>query len=37
VQTVDWNGPWRIDVVAIVIDARGRVERLTVIANAVEG
>lgn len=37
VQTTGWNGPWRIDVVAIVIDARGRVARMTVIPNAVEG
>lgn len=37
VQSVGWDGPWRIDVVAIMIDPRGHVERLTVIANAVEG
>lgn len=37
VQTVGWDGPWRIDVVAIVLGPRERVERLTVIPNAVGG
>lgn len=37
VQTMGWEGPWRIDVVAIVIDPEGRIERMTVLPNAVEG
>jgi len=37
VQEHAWEGPWRIDVVAVVFGARGNLERLTVIENAVEG
>lgn len=37
VETTGWAGPWRIDVVAIVIDPQGKVERLTVLENAVGG
>ncbi len=37
VQTTGWAGPWRIDLVAIVIDQRGRVARLTVLENVVGG
>jgi putative endonuclease len=37
VQEVDWDGPWRIDVVAVQLGLRGQLERLTVIENAVEG
>lgn len=37
VQETDWAGPWRIDVVAVQLNRRGRLERLEVIENAVEG
>ncbi len=30
-----YTGEWRLDVVAVALDARGRVERCEVIANAV--
>lgn len=33
----EWAGDWQIDVVAIQLDARGRVRRLTVLENVVEG
>ena len=33
----DVTGPWRIDVVAVVLDARGYLERVTLIRSAVEG
>jgi putative endonuclease len=37
VQAHDWAGPWRIDVVAIEMDARGRLLRLEHYENAVVG
>ncbi|MDH7486116.1 MAG: YraN family protein [Anaerolineae bacterium] len=37
VQERGWDGPWRIDVVAVQFSPAGRLERLTVIPNAVEG
>jgi len=37
VQEHGWDGPWRIDVVAVQLSCAGRLERLTVIENAVEG
>ena len=37
VQERGWDGPWRIDVVAVQFSRNGRLERLTVIENAVEG
>jgi len=37
VQAHDWAGPWRIDVVAIEMDARGRLRRLEHYENAVSG
>jgi putative endonuclease len=37
VQAVNWQGPWRIDVVAIELDSAGRQVRLVHYANAVEG
>jgi putative endonuclease len=37
VQEHDWAGPWRIDVVAIEMDARGRLLRLEHYENAVTG
>ena len=37
VQEQGWEGPWRIDVVAVQFSRSGRLERLTVIENAVEG
>lgn len=33
----DWPGPWRIDVVAIEMDARGRLQRLDHYENAIIG
>lgn len=35
VQEAEWDGPWRIDVVAIQMDRRGQLERLTLIKDAV--
>ncbi|HIC89501.1 MAG TPA: YraN family protein [Anaerolineae bacterium] len=32
-----WEGPWRIDVVAVQMDQRGHLERITVLPNAIEG
>ena len=32
-----WSGPWRIDVVAVQMDAAGRVQAVRWIPNAVEG
>ena len=37
VQAVDWAGPWRIDVVAIEMDRRGRLLRVDHYENAVTG
>lgn len=37
VQTHDWSGDWRIDVVAIELDAFGRLIRQTHFRNAVTG
>jgi putative endonuclease len=37
VDETDWNGPWRIDLVAVQFDRRGQLERLEVIKDAVEG
>ena len=37
VQAHDWPGDWRIDVVAIEMDRRGRVLRLEQYENAVTG
>ena len=37
VQETDWDGPWRIDVVAVQLNRHGQVERLEVIEDAVEG
>ena len=37
VQEVDWNGPWRIDLVAVQMGYRGQLERLTLIRDAVTG
>ena len=34
-QSVNWSGPWRIDVVAIVLDDDGGVERMDHYRNAV--
>ena len=36
-QAHDWPGPWRIDVVAVEMDARGRLQRLDHYENAVTG
>lgn len=33
----DWSGDWRIDVVAVEMTKRGRLVRVEVIKNAVEG
>ena len=35
VQKTGWNGPWRIDVVAVQMDKRGRLESIDLIRNAV--
>lgn len=35
VQSTGWEGAWRIDVVAIVLDRAGHVQRITVLKNAV--
>ena len=37
VQATDWQGDWRIDVVAIEMDRQGRVLRLDRYENAVTG
>ena len=37
VQEVQWPGPWRIDVVAVEMDQRGRVLRLEHYENAITG
>lgn len=37
VQTVNWTGPWRIDVVAIVLRGHDQVDRFSLIKNAVGG
>jgi putative endonuclease len=37
VQETDWSGPLRIDVVAVVIDRRGQVQRLDHYENAIVG
>ena len=37
VQAEEWPGPWRIDVVAIEMDRRGRLLRLDHYENAVTG
>lgn len=37
VQEHGWDGPWRIDVVALQFNRSGRLQRLTVIESAVEG
>lgn len=36
-QDHDWPGPWRIDVVAVEMDTRGRLQRLDHYENAVTG
>jgi putative endonuclease len=36
-QEHDWPGPWRIDVVAVEMDVRGRFQRLDHYENAVTG
>ncbi|MDX9831516.1 MAG: YraN family protein [Anaerolineae bacterium] len=36
-QEHEWPGPWRIDVVAVEMDVRGRVQRLDHYENAVTG
>ena len=37
VQTRDWQGSWRLDVVAIEMDRRGRLLRLDHYENAITG
>jgi putative endonuclease len=37
VQTHDWHGHWRIDVVAIEMDRRGQVQRLDHYEDAISG
>lgn len=37
VQATDWTGPWRIDVVAVEMDRRGRLLRLDHYENAITG
>lgn len=37
VQAIGWDGPWRIDVVAIELDAGGQILRLAHYPNATEG
>jgi putative endonuclease len=37
VQAIGWEGPWRIDVVAIELDAGGQILRLAHYPNATEG
>ncbi|MBC7223358.1 MAG: YraN family protein [Anaerolineae bacterium] len=37
VAEVAWEGPWRIDVVGVHLDGRGRLERFNWVRSAVEG
>jgi putative endonuclease len=37
VQTVNWSGPWRIDVVAVQLDGSGRLLDVEHIRHAVKG
>jgi putative endonuclease len=37
IQNVDWHGPWRIDVVAVQMDAQGRLLEVEHIRHAVTG
>jgi putative endonuclease len=37
VQAVQWTGPWRIDVVAIQLDAQGRLVEIDHLRHAVTG
>lgn len=37
IQATDWQGPWRIDVVAVQMDAGGRLLAVEHIRNAVTG
>jgi putative endonuclease len=37
VQVEDWQGGWRIDVVAVVLDQRGRLLRVDHYENAITG
>lgn len=37
VAAVNWQGPWRIDVVAVEMDGTGRLLRVTHLPSAVEG
>ncbi|RIL09511.1 YraN family protein [bacterium] len=37
VQSVGWEGPWRVDVFAVVLGPDGRVARLTHYPDALEG
>ena len=36
VQSTGWSGPWRIDVVAVQMDGRGRLQSIDHIRNAVQ-
>ena len=37
IQSVGWSGPWRIDVIAIQMDAQGHLQRVEHIRGAVTG
>jgi putative endonuclease len=37
VQASDWQGNWRIDVIAVELDGRGRLKRIDHYENAVTG
>ena len=37
IQSVQWTGPWRIDVVAVQMDASGRLQAVEHIRHAVRG
>lgn len=37
VAEAGWEGPWRIDVVGVHLDGRGRLERFNWLRSAVEG
>jgi putative endonuclease len=37
VQSQDWRGPWRLDVVAVEMDRRGRLLRIDHYENAITG
>ncbi len=37
VDQIGWTGPWRIDVVAVQMDARGRLQQVEHIPSAVTG